>query len=179
MSDPRISVVTVCFNSAATIGDTLASVANQRGVHFEHVVVDGASSDATMEIVTGFTPEVARVISEPDRGLYDAMNKGMAVATGDILGYLNSDDVYADDDVLQKVAKAFADGNIDACYGDLVYVQQDTSRKWCVTGVRAPTRRGSSSAAGCPRIRRFSYGGRFSRSWVDSTSTIVTTRIST
>ena len=125
MSDPRISVVTVCFNSAATIGDTLASVANQRGVNFEHVVVDGASSDATMEIVTGFTPEVARLISEPDRGLYDAMNKGMAAATGDIIGYLNSDDVYSDDDVLQKVAKAFADVNVDACYGDLVYVQQD------------------------------------------------------
>ena len=67
MSDPRISVVTVCFNSAVTIGDTLASVANQRGVNFEHVIVDGASSDATMEIVTGFAPEVARVISEPDR----------------------------------------------------------------------------------------------------------------
>ena len=93
MAGVKFSVVTVCFNSAATIGDTLASVANQRGVTFEHVVVDGASSDATMEIVTGFTPEVARLISEPDRGLYDAMNKGMAAATGDILGYLNSDDV--------------------------------------------------------------------------------------
>ena len=129
MSDPRISVVTVCFNSALTIGDTLASVANQRGVNVEHVIVDGASSDATMEIVTGFTPEVARVISEPDRGLYDAMNKGMAIATGDIIGYLNSDDVYADDGVLQKVANTFADVNVDACYGDLVYVQQDDISK--------------------------------------------------
>ena len=125
MSDPKISIVTVCFNSADTIRDTLSSVARQQNADFEHVVVDGASSDDTLEIVREFTPQVARLISEPDRGLYDAMNKGMAAATGDIIGYLNSDDVYADSDVLQKVARVFADGNVDACYGDLVYVQQD------------------------------------------------------
>jgi glycosyltransferase involved in cell wall biosynthesis len=129
MNDAKISVVTVCFNSAETIEDTLACVANQRGANFEHVIVDGASSDATMGIVAGFTPEVARVISEPDRGLYDAMNKGMAIATGDVIGYLNSDDVYADSDVLRKISQAFSDGSIDACYGDLVYVQQDDISK--------------------------------------------------
>ena len=125
MSDPKKSIVTVCFNSADTIRDTLSSVARQQNADFEHVVVDGASSDDTLEIVREFTPQVARLISEPDRGLYDAMNKGMAAATGDIIGYLNSDDVYADSDVLQKVARVFADGNVDVCYGDLVYVHQD------------------------------------------------------
>src|SRR5258708_27723403 len=70
-------------------------------------------------------PKVAHLISESDRGLYEAMNKGLAVASGDIIGYLNSDDVYADSDVLQKVARAFNDGNVDACYSDLVYVQKD------------------------------------------------------
>jgi glycosyltransferase involved in cell wall biosynthesis len=109
----------------ATIEDTLSSVAAQNNAEFEHVIVDGASSDATLKTVREFTPKVARLISEPDRGLYDAMNKGMAAATGDIIGYLNSDDVYADSDVLQKVARVFADGSVDACYGDLVYVQQD------------------------------------------------------
>ena len=121
----HISIITVCLNAASTIGDALESVRKQTFRDIEHIVVDGVSTDSTLEIVKGFTPKVARLISEPDRGLYDAMNKGLAAATGDIIGYLNSDDVYAGDDVLQKVALAFADGSIDACYGDLVYVRQD------------------------------------------------------
>ena len=121
----HISIITVCLNSAGTIAGALESVGRQTFRAIEHIVVDGVSTDGTLEIVRNFTPKVAQLISEPDRGLYDAMNKGMAAATGDIIGYLNSDDVYADDDVLQKVAKAFADVNVDACYGDLVYVQQD------------------------------------------------------
>ncbi len=121
----RISIITVCLNSADTIRDARESVGRQTYQEVEHVVVDGVSTDGTQDIVRGFRPKVARLISEPDRGLYDAMNKGIASATGDIIGYLNSDDVYADSDVLQKVARVFADGNVDACYGDLVYVQQD------------------------------------------------------
>ena len=121
----RISIITVCLNSADTIRDALESVGRQTYQEVEHVVVDGVSTDGTQDIVRGFRPKVARLISEPDHGLYDAMNKGLAVATGDIIGYLNSDDVYADSDVLRKVARAFNDGNIDACYGDLVYVQKD------------------------------------------------------
>ena len=130
-----ISIITVCLNSATTIGDALESVARQTFRQVEHIVVDGVSTDGTQDIVSGFTPKVGRLISEPDRGLYDAMNKGLTAASGDIIGYLNSDDVYADDDVLQKVARAFADGSIDACYGDLVYVRQDDMsrvvRYWC------------------------------------------------
>ena len=86
--------------------------------------MDGASTDGTVEIVRNFSPKVARFISEPDRGLYDAMNKGIAAATGDYVGFLNSDDVYSNPDVLAKVAKALEAGPVDAVHGDLVYVSQ-------------------------------------------------------
>ncbi len=122
---PRISVVTVSFNSVGTIAEALDSVASQTEAEVEHIVVDGASTDGTAEVLESRRSRLSKLVIEPDRGLYDAMNKGMAVATGDIIGYLNSDDVYADSDVLRKVARAFNDGNIDACYGDLVYVQKD------------------------------------------------------
>ncbi|HEX7812191.1 MAG TPA: glycosyltransferase family 2 protein [Burkholderiales bacterium] len=122
MSAPRITVITVCFNSVATIADTLSAVAMQRNSDYEHVVVDGASADGTVELVRNFSPKVARLISEPDRGLYDAMNKGIAAATGNYIGFLNSDDVYANPDVLAKVAKALESGPVDAVHGDLLYV---------------------------------------------------------
>jgi glycosyltransferase involved in cell wall biosynthesis len=118
----HISVITVCFNSAATIADALESVGSQTFREVEHVVVDGASSDGTKEIVRAFSPKVARLISEPDRGLYDAMNKGIAAATGDYVGFLNSDDVYANPQVLASVAKALGSGPVDAVHGDLLYV---------------------------------------------------------
>ena len=121
----HISIITVCLNSAGTIADALESVGKQTFREIEHIVVDGVSTDGTQEIVRGFTPKVARLISEPDRGLYDAMNKGLAAASGEIIGYLNSDDVYASDDVLQKVATVFAEPDVDACYGDLVYVHRN------------------------------------------------------
>ena len=120
----KVSVVTVCFNSARTIRDTLASVAAQAGVECEHLVIDGGSTDGTVGIVRE-RPGIAHFVSEPDRGLYDAMNKGIAAATGDVVGFLNSDDVYAGPGVLRKIAQVFADPGIDACYGDLVYVRQD------------------------------------------------------
>lgn len=101
----RLSVITVCFNSAATICDTLASVAAQQGVEVEHIVVDGASTDRTLEAIHGHPWKPARVISEPDRGIYAAMNKGLAMAAGDVVGTLNSDDVYVDKNVLAMVAK--------------------------------------------------------------------------
>ncbi len=124
MSNPKITVVTVCFNSAATIVDALSAVAMQRNADYEHIVVDGASTDGTVELVRNFSPKVARFISEPDRGLYDAMNKGIAAATGEYVGFLNSDDIYANPDVLSKVAKALEAGPVDAVHGDLVYVSQ-------------------------------------------------------
>jgi glycosyltransferase involved in cell wall biosynthesis len=125
----RLSVITVCFNSAATIGDTLSSVAAQRGVDMEHIVIDGASTDATLAIIRNHPWKPARVISEPDSGIYDAMNKGIALATGEVLGFLNADDVYDNPGVLEQVATAFADPAVDATYADLVYVRtEDTTR---------------------------------------------------
>lgn len=121
----RISVITVCFNSAATIGDTLSSVAAQENVEVEHIVVDGESADGTMEVVRNHPWKPARVVSEPDQGIYDAMNKGIGFASGEVLGFLNSDDVYADERVLADVERAMTDPWVDACYGDLVYVRQE------------------------------------------------------
>jgi glycosyltransferase involved in cell wall biosynthesis len=121
----KLSIITVCLNSAETIGHTLESVAAQTHREVEHIIVDGVSTDGTLDVVRKHSSSMLQVISEPDRGLYDAMNKGLTAASGDIIGYLNSDDVYASHDVLQKVATALAEPDIDACYGDLVYVQPD------------------------------------------------------
>lgn len=124
----KISIITVCYNSEKTIYDTLKSVANQGDVEIEHIIVDGASKDTTLAIVGQFH-HVTKAISEPDNGIYDAMNKGLSLATGDIVGLLNADDFYVDDTVLAQVAKVFEDSSIQACYADLVYVDQnDTSR---------------------------------------------------
>ena len=120
----KISIITACYNSAATIGDTLQSVSLQTYDNIEHIIVDGASTDNTIEIV-GYFPHVSKVVSEKDKGIYDAMNKGLALATGDVIGILNSDDVYTDRNVISKVMKEFQKGNTDAVYGDLQYVKYD------------------------------------------------------
>lgn len=124
----KISIITVCYNSAKTIGDTLKSVANQKDVNIEHILIDGASTDETIKIIKQYD-SVTTLISEPDKGIYDAMNKGIALATGDIVGTLNADDFYANDHVLSEVSRIFLDPNIDACYGDLVYVSEVNAAK--------------------------------------------------
>lgn len=125
----KISVITVCFNSAATIKDTLQSVATQTHPDIEHIVIDGSSTDGTMEIVNSNRQRLAHVVSEPDRGIYDAMNKGLALASGDIIGFLNADDFYAMPNALELVAAPFSDPGVDAVYADLVYVDAvDTNR---------------------------------------------------
>ncbi|MCX7174817.1 MAG: glycosyltransferase family 2 protein [Proteobacteria bacterium] len=118
----KISIVTACYNSASTIEDTLASVAEQTHPEIEHIIVDGCSTDRTMEIVNRHRDRLAKVVSAPDSGIYDAMNKGIALASGDVIGFLNSDDVFASAVELEFVAKAFEDPAIEACYADLVYV---------------------------------------------------------
>jgi glycosyltransferase involved in cell wall biosynthesis len=124
----KISIITVCYNSANTIKDTITSVASQKHSDREHIIVDGASRDGTVNIVKNST-SVTKFVSEADKGIYDAMNKGLALATGDVIGLLNADDFYADDTILTQVAEAFKDASIQACYADLVYVdQKDTSR---------------------------------------------------
>lgn len=126
---PVISVITVVNNSAATIADTLLSVASQAYPHVEHIIIDGASTDGTLKIIQEHASQIAVIKSEPDRGMYDAMNKGLAMATGDIIGFLNADDVYSDSHVLEDIAGAIGTQNMDACYGDLVYVDTSDSHK--------------------------------------------------
>ena len=124
----KISILTVAYNSAATIADTLVSVAAQDYPQVEHLVVDGASSDDTLAIVSRF-PHVAKAISEPDHGLYDAMNKGLKLVTGDVVGILNSDDFYTHPQVLSRVAARLEQTGADALYADLEYVDHsDTQR---------------------------------------------------
>jgi len=115
-------VVTVCLNAAATIRHTLDSLATQGHPEVEHIVVDGVSTDGTLDIVRGRSSQIARLISERDHGLFDAMNKGIAAATGDFLGFLNADDVYADAGVLAGVASTLQATGCDAAHGDLLYV---------------------------------------------------------
>jgi glycosyltransferase involved in cell wall biosynthesis len=124
----KISIITVSYNSAATIQDTINSIANQTYSDIEHIIVDGNSTDGTVRLVQSAC-SVTKFISEPDNGIYDAMNKGIALATGDVIGTLNADDFYIDDDVLNKIAAVFADPSIDACYADLIYVEaEDTNQ---------------------------------------------------
>lgn len=120
----KLSIITVTWNSAATVADTLASVNAQTHDEVEQIVVDGGSTDATLAIVKTVGRRVSRVVSERDHGIYDAMNKGLSLASGDVVGLLNSDDFLASPDVLEAVAAAFADPLIDAVYGDLCYVRQ-------------------------------------------------------
>ncbi|MFN9679485.1 MAG: glycosyltransferase family 2 protein [bacterium] len=124
----RISVITACLNAAATIADTIESVLAQDHSDVEHIIVDGVSRDGTLEIVKRYGPRISRVVSEPDLGLYDSANKGLRMATGDVVGYLNADDYYAAPDALSTVAAAFGPG-IDVVHADLDFIDpRDTSR---------------------------------------------------
>jgi len=125
---PLVTVITVCFNSEESIKDTLQSIALQTYKNVEHLVVDGASTDRTLEIVRAWEGHPVRLVSEPDEGIYDAMNKGLALASGEVVGFLNSDDFYADSLVLEKISKVFQDESVQASYADLVYVSPDNGR---------------------------------------------------
>ncbi len=124
----KISIITVSYNSAATIAGTLRSVASQSYQNIEHLVIDGQSKDATIQIVEALRHPHLILSSEPDDGIYDAMNKGLARASGEVIGFLNSDDIFADSSVLEKVAAVFQDESVEACYADLLYVSPDNSR---------------------------------------------------
>lgn len=121
----KISIITVCYNAAETIGHTLRSVREQTYLNIEHIIVDGGSKDSTLSVVAAQAIPNHKFISERDKGIYDAMNKGIALATGDIIGFINADDFYPSPDVLSKFAKAFEVSGTDSCYGDLYYVKQD------------------------------------------------------
>lgn len=118
----KITIITVSFNSAATISDTLRSVAKQSYADLEHIVIDGGSTDGTVAIVSREGDHIAKFVSEPDRGIYDAMNKGLALATGDVIGFLNSDDMFFDSKSAAIIAAAFESSDVDAIFGDLLMV---------------------------------------------------------
>ena len=127
----KITILTVVFNRVDTILNALESVKNQIKNNFilEHIIIDGASTDGTLEILKNFPTEDLVLISEPDKGIYDALNKGLTLATGDIIGIMHSDDFYASNDVLQSVAAIFKGSNIDFLYGDIDYVDKKNEFK--------------------------------------------------
>lgn len=124
----KVSVITVSYNSEKTIRDTIESVLNQDYSEIEYIIIDGLSTDDTTKIVKSYAGKISKFISEKDKGLYDAMNKGIDVASGDIIAILNSDDFYPDSDILTKVTELFTEG-VDAVYGDLVYVSPQEKNK--------------------------------------------------
>ena len=124
----KISIITATYNAAGTIRDCLECVRGQ-SVGVEHILINGMSVDTTLDIIKEYRDDLAEVISEPDNGIYDAMNKGLQLINGDIIGILNADDFYPDEDTLARVIKAFDDPQIGACYGDLLYVDgKDTNK---------------------------------------------------
>jgi glycosyltransferase involved in cell wall biosynthesis len=129
MAELKFSIITVSYNSIKTIADTIDSVLAQSYPHIEYIIIDGASTDGTKELIQSFGNKISVFRSEPDRGIYDAINKGIRLASGDIAGILNSDDFFYDNNVISKVAEAFIDNNIDAVYGDSQFVDPaNTSR---------------------------------------------------
>lgn len=125
----KISIITVAYNSAQTIADTLLSVEQQSHADIEYIVIDGASTDATAQIVNDQGRRVSVFISEPDRGIYDAMNKGIALATGEMIGFLNADDIYANSEVVGKIVAAASSPAVHMVFGDLVYVAADNTNR--------------------------------------------------
>ena len=128
----KISIITATYNSGKTLCDTLESVLCQTYTNYEYIIKDGGSKDDTLDIVKIYAPkfgERLKVISEPDHGIYDAMNKGIRMATGDVIGILNSDDFYTSDDALQVIADAFENNDVDATYGDIHFVNEDDLSK--------------------------------------------------
>lgn len=130
----KISIITVVYNREETIGSSIASVKSQNFSNIEHIIIDGSSTDNTLKIINQITSAQDKVISEPDNGIYDALNKGFSHSTGDIIGLLHSDDYFASNDILGKVSNAFVNPLIDAVYGDLEYVSKKNInrivRKW-------------------------------------------------
>ena len=123
----RMSIITVCFNSVVTIRDTIESVLRQSYSEVEYIIVDGSSNDGTMNVISDFRDRIAVVVSEPDDGIYDAMNKAIRISSGDVIGFINADDFLATDYVLENIAKEFSKANIDICYGDLCYVREENA----------------------------------------------------
>jgi len=126
---PLISIITVSFNSEKTIERTLKSVAAQTYKNVEHIVIDGASTDGTVACISKHVDAISYFCSEPDAGLYDAINKGLHIAKGDVIGLMHSDDFFADDGILAEIAEQFARGNVDGVYGDAAFFRPHSPDK--------------------------------------------------
>jgi len=118
----KVSIITVTYNSAKYVDDCINSIIRQNYKNIEYIVIDGGSNDGTVDIIKKYSSYITKWISEEDNGMYDALNKGMVLATGDVVGILNSDDVLASADVISEIVKCFQQNNVDSLYGDLVYV---------------------------------------------------------
>lgn len=127
----KISIITISYNAENTIEITLKSVADQSYKNIEHIIVDGGSKDTTIDICNSF-PHVSKIISESDKGVYDAFNKGLKIATGDIIGFLNADDVFYDSNSVKEIVAAFYENNTDIVYGNLDYINENGKviRNW-------------------------------------------------
>ena len=125
----KVSLITVSYNSAATIRDTITSVSNQDHPDIEYIIVDGNSKDNTLEVIKANESKISKWISEPDKGIYDAMNKAIKMTSGEVVGILNSDDFYHSKNIISQIAHAFEDENIDAVFGDLVFVNPTNLKK--------------------------------------------------
>lgn len=125
----KISIITAVYNAKETIGDCLRSIINQSHNDIEMIVIDGGSTDGTLDVIKQYESEKLTCISEPDNGIYDAMNKGLKRATGDVIGFLNADDFYAHNNVLKNVAETLEKEDADSCYGELLYVHKDNLEK--------------------------------------------------
>jgi len=122
----KVSIITVCLNSEKTIRDTIASVLSQDFPNIEYIIIDGGSKDKTLSIVHEYEDRIEKIINEPDEGLYDAMNKGINIASGEVIGILNSDDFFENDNIINVVVNAFEKNpTVDLVFGDLVYVRPD------------------------------------------------------
>ncbi len=119
----KVSIITATYNSAAHIAGCITSVHRQTYNNIEHIVVDGASKDKTVELIKSMPNRVTRIISEPDKGIYDAMNKGIQLATGDVIGILNSDDFFTANDVIEKIVTVFQSNSVEGVYGDVCFVR--------------------------------------------------------
>ena len=129
----KISIITAAYNSGKTIADTFEGVLRQSYLDYEYIVVDGCSKDNTIDVIMEYEPRFKgkmRWVSEPDKGIYDAMNKGIKMATGDVVGIINSDDFFTSNEVLESVAKEFGkDSSLDAIYGDIHFVKDEDLTK--------------------------------------------------
>lgn len=125
----KISIITATFNSATYIADCVNSVNNQTYKDIEHIIIDGVSKDNTLEIIKSIPNRVKKIVSEPDQGIYDAMNKGIKTATGDIIGILNSDDFFTSNDVIETVVNTFRNNDVNALYGDIHFVRPNSLSK--------------------------------------------------